>query len=204
MTNNYAKIVRTNLEKLYAAPPSNLADALPAEAEGKTFQFKAFGLPCRITPAGIFLGDAKKEDVFGILLSLYALWANEVDMVMEPFIGFKEVPDSMPYVGAFTTHTEQILIPAVASIKSARERIISTFDGRDASTGSPGDFALILNPLPKIALQYIFYEADEDFPAGVTCLYSHNAAAFMPVDGLADVGEYTSRRILELVQFSST
>lgn len=199
MTDNYAKIVRANLEKLYAALSPDLAAALPAEKEGKTFQFKAFGHPCRITPEGIFLGDTQKEDVFGILLSLYALWAKEVDMIVEPFIGFKEVPDSMPYVGAFTTHTEQILIPAVARIKAARENIISTFDGRDILEGSPGDFAFILNPLPKIALQYIFYEADDDFPAGVTCLYSHNAAAFMPVDGLADVGEYTSRRMLELV-----
>lgn len=199
MTDNYAKIVRSNLEKLYSDLPSHLANALPAHQEGKAFHFTAFAQPCRITPEGIFLGETKKEDVFGILLSLYALWAKESNSIIEPFIGFKEVPDSMPYVGAFTTHTEQILIPAVNRIKAAREKIVTAFDGRDASAGSPGDFAFILNPLPKIALQYIFYEADDDFPPGVTCLYSHNAAIFMPVDGLADVGEYTSRRILELV-----
>ncbi|MGD8834917.1 MAG: DUF3786 domain-containing protein [Desulfobacteraceae bacterium] len=45
----------------------------------------------------------------------------------------------------------------------------------------------------------MFYEADEDFPASVTCLYSHNANRFMPMDGLADVGEYTSRAVLEIV-----
>ena len=33
----------------------------------------------------------------------------------------------------------------------------------------------------------------------VTCLYSNNADAFMRVDGLADVGEYTSRRILQVI-----
>ena len=40
---------------------------------------------------------------------------------------------------------------------------------------------------------------DEDFPASVTCLYSANAHRFMPTDALADLGEYTSRRILELI-----
>ena len=140
-----------------------------------------------------------KEDVFGILLSLYALWANDAPCIAEPMIGFKELPDSMPYVGAFTTHTEQILIPAVSKIKAARHHLIECFGGRDVSENSPGDFAFVLTPLPKVSLQYIFYEPDEDFPAGVTCLYSHNAAAFMPVDGLADVGEYTSRTILELI-----
>ncbi|MGD9211875.1 MAG: DUF3786 domain-containing protein [Desulfobacteraceae bacterium] len=199
MTDNYAKIVRSNLTQLYADLPPNLASCLPAEQEGMTFHFKAFAQSCRITPQGIFFGEKLKEDVFGILLSLYALRAKDLDLILEPFIGFKEVPDSMPYVGAFATHTEQILIPMVNKIGTARDTIISAFDGQDVSTSSPGDFAFILKPLPKIALQFIFYEADEDFPAAVTCLFSHNAAAFMPVDGLADVGEYTSRRMLEMI-----
>ena len=54
-------------------------------------------------------------------------------------------------------------------------------------------------PLPKIALCYIFYEADDDFPALVTCLFSNNVNQFLPVDGLADVGEYISRKILNLI-----
>ena len=57
----------------------------------------------------------------------------------------------------------------------------------------------MVQPLPKIVLCYIFYAADEDFPASATCLYSHNAHRFMPVDGLADVAEYTSRVILTLL-----
>ena len=62
-----------------------------------------------------------------------------------------------------------------------------------------GDFSLIVYPLPKIALNYIFYRADDDFPATVTCLFSHNAAAFLPTDALADTGEYTSKKILEII-----
>ena len=49
-----------------------------------------------------------------------------------------------------------------------------------------GDFAFVVRPLPKIYLCYIFYEADQDFPPSVTCLYSANANRFMPMDGLAD------------------
>jgi len=42
---------------------------------------------------------------------------------------------------------------------------------------------------------YIFYEPDDDFAASVICLYSNNALLFLPVDGLADVGEYCSKKI---------
>jgi len=53
--------------------------------------------------------------------------------------------------------------------------------------------------LPKIALLLIFYLPDEDFPASATCLFSSNARSFMPLDGLADVAEYTSNALIGLV-----
>ncbi len=77
------------------------------------------------------------------------------------------------------------------------ERIRQTLKGEPAPAGTGGDQAFVVYPLPKIALCYILYESDEDFPASVTCLYSRNADQFMPIDGLADVGEYTSKKIIE-------
>ena len=106
----------------------------------------------------------------------------------------------MPYVGAFTTHTEQLLVPYVAKIKESIPIILKTLKGEKAPEGTGGDFSFVVYPLPKIALCYIFYEADEDFPPSVTCLYSNNAQLFLPVDGLADVGEYCSKTILTLIE----
>jgi hypothetical protein len=53
--------------------------------------------------------------------------------------------------------------------------------------------------LPKIALNFIFYRADDEFPASVTCLFSHNAASFLPTDALADTAEYTSKKMLDIL-----
>jgi len=49
--------------------------------------------------------------------------------------------------------------------------ITKTLKGEKAPAGTGRDFSFIVYPLPKIALCYIFYEADDDFPASVTCLY---------------------------------
>ena len=106
----------------------------------------------------------------------------------------------MPYVGAFTTHTEKPLVPQVHKIKESVQIVFETLKAEEAPDGTGGDFSFIVYPLPKIALCYIFYEADEDFPALVTCLYSNNANQFMTVDGLADVGEYCSKTILKMVE----
>ncbi len=200
MTDNYTKIVQDNLNKLYGNLPKDLAKNLPGEQYGERFVFDAFGEKCLVEPGGITLGDEESSSVFGILISLYALNACPDICVQTPLKAFKEFADSMPYVGAFATHTEQLLVPHVDQIKKSVRTITETLKGEGAPAGTGGDFSFIVYPLPKIALCYIFYEADEDFPASVTCLYSNNAQLFLPVDGLADVGEYCSKKIIELIQ----
>jgi hypothetical protein len=82
--------------------------------------------------------------------------------------------------------------------KTGTEKIKTALSGIDILSAVGGDFSFVVHPLPKIALCYIFYDADEDFPASVTCLFSNNAHLFLPVDGLADTGEYTSKKIIEI------
>jgi len=188
MTDNYAKIAQNNLDQLYKSLPENLSKNLPGSQDGKRFSFNAFGETCTITPDGISLENKNRSSVFDILISLYALNARPDNCELLPFKAFKEFPDSMPYVGAFTTHTEQLLVPHVEKIKARLDTIKEVLNGEHAPADTGGDFSVVLYPLPKIALCYIFYEPDEDFPASVTCLYSNNARLFLPVDGLADVG----------------
>jgi len=199
MTDNYATIVQNNLARLYGNLPADLANNLPSEQDGNRFVLNAFGEKCVIEPEKITLGETEHSSVFGILISLYALNACSDICVPTPLKSFKEFPGSMPYVGAFTTHTEKLLVPHVARIKESVPKIIEAFNGEKAPSGTGGDFSFLVYPLPKIALCYIFYEADDDFPASATCLFSNNANQFIPIDGLADVGEYTSKKIIRLI-----
>lgn len=199
MTDNYQKIVQNNLKKLYDLLPPDLTHRLPAVRNAGRFVFAAFGKTCVIAPDRITLDGENAASVLGILISLYALHAGTDICVPAPFRAFKEFPDSMPYAGAFTTHTEQVLVPHTGRIKNCLDKILAALNGETPPEGTAGDISFVVYPLPKIALCYIFYEADEEFPASVICLYSSNANRFMPIDGLADVGEYTSKAIIDLI-----
>ena len=200
MGDNYAKIVQDNLNKLFENLPKDLARALPATQNGDAFLFEAFGETCEIRSDGIFLGEVRQTGVIGILISLYALNAKPETCLIPPLKAFKDLPNSMPYAGAFVTHTQQILVHHVEDIEKSRGRIMEKLNGHKAPAGVEGDFSFVVFPLPKIALCYIFYEADDDFSASATCLFSNNALSFLSIDALADVGEYTSKKILHLVQ----
>lgn len=199
MQDNYALLVKANLDRLFSNLPPDLASNLPATRQDSRFTLRAFGETCTISPDGIRFDSGEAPSILGILISLYALNASAEICIEQPFRSFKEFPGSMPYVGAFTTHTELVLAPHATALKQNLDKIKQLLNGSDAPIATGGDFSFLVYPLPKIALCYIVYEADDDFPASVTCLYSNNAHRFLPMDGLADVGEYTSRTILSLM-----
>ncbi len=201
MTNNYHRLIKQNLATLFASLPNDLDQRISACRENDRFALNAFGRRCIISPDTItFIPEQPDTDaITGLLVSLYALNASDAPVCLTPLKAFKEFPNSMPYAGAFTTHTEQLLVEHVADIKTRIPAIMEVLNGQAAPAGTAGDFSFVVYPLPKIALCYIFYEADPDFPAGVTSLFSGNADQFMPIDGLADVGEYTSRRIIDIL-----
>lgn len=197
MATNHEKIIGENLLKLFSRLSPDLHRALGAERRGESLILHAFGQNCTIDHQKVTLSRSERVYPKALLISLYALHAKPEQLQLEPFKSFKDFPGTMPYHGAFSANSERVLVPYVPLIKERAEEIKTVFDGED---GHDGDFSFILYPLPKIALYDIFYLPDEDFPASVTSLFSANASSFMPLDGLADVAEYTSKEIIRLVK----
>lgn len=200
MGTHYEMLVRENLKKFFGELPEDAGEYLGATRKGDQFFLKAFGETCRIAPDGITLSGKPAVDPRGLLISLYANNASAEPLQINPLKSYKDFPDSMPYHGAFRANTETVLVPYVKRIQERQDRIRSAYHGSQSQTEVGGDFSLTICPLPKIALCYIFYLSDEDFPASSTCLFSSNALSFMPIGGLADVAEYTSRGIIQISQ----
>jgi hypothetical protein len=201
MATKYEKIIRENLTRAYSDGELKLAEALPARRQGRQLLFRAFGEECSLEPEAITFSGTVDPGPKGLIVSLYAAHCNPGPVTLEPFKAFKDLPGSMPYQGAFTANSEKVLVPHVPKIKEKGDTILHAFPCQNHLAGSAGDFSLLLYPLPKIALLFIFYLPDEDFPASATCLFSANALSFMPLDGLADVAEYTSKALIDMVHF---
>jgi hypothetical protein len=199
MENNHLKITKENLNKLFDCPMDSVARSIPAYFSGTYLEFHAFGKICQIYYDRLLLDGIEAKGALGIIISLYALNANPDLCIIEPLKAFKDFPNSMPYAGAFATHTQDILVPMADQIEKNIDLITKKFNGSKADSLAGGDFSFVVNPLPKIFLCYIFYRKDDEFPPSVTCLYSSNALNFIPIDALADVGEYTSKEILNII-----
>ena len=196
---NYQKLAMANLCHVWRAPPPDLADRLGGMPAAGGVNLQAFGRQWVIDRDGVRAVDGYTGSVEALLISIYARHGQAAPMQAEPFAAFKELPGSAPYAGAFARHAQQSLAPYVAAMAKRLDVLCAALDGVAADRAAAGDFAFTVRPLPKIALQYICYVADDEFPASVTCLFSRNAPVFMPTDALADVGEYTAKSIIHLL-----
>ena len=200
MSDQYLLIQMEHLKEAWLRGKETLEQALPARMENECFYFQAFGETCKLCQDDITLGGIPATGPEGILLSLYARQVCDEPAKIHPLQSFKELPNSGPYQGAFVARSEQILIPHVLSIEREKQAIAEHFSGELNPNAPSGDFAFTLYPLPRIPLYYIFYLPDEEFPAAVTCLFAADATSRLSVDGLADVAEYTGKRIIEMVK----
>ncbi len=199
MNETYREIQREYLQRAWARPATELERCIPANYDGECYYFDAFGEPCELHREGILLSAIETSGAEGVLIALYASRVTDVLVRLQPLKSFKEIPNSMPYRGAFTAHAERILVPYVTSIQREQQKILVSFGGHKNEDAPSGDFSFTLYPLPKVPLYYIFHLPDDEFPPAVTCLFSSNASDFLPADGLADVAEVTARRIIALV-----
>jgi hypothetical protein len=200
MTTNYEHIIRENLQEVFDHIPLQVEQCLAARRKDSVFLFTAFGEDCLLGPDEIMLSGQIERGPKGVVISLYARHAHPGPAELEPWRAFKDLPGSMPYQGAFRTYAERILIPYVPQIEKQGERIARAFGGAKNPAGVEADLSLLLYPFPKIALCYVFYMGDEEFPPSVSCLFSSNALSFMPLDGLADLAEYTSMEIIRQIE----
>lgn len=202
MNDQYLLIQMDHLKEAWLRGKKLLEQALPARQEGDCFYFQAFGETCELGPDVISLGGKPATGPEGILISLYARKVRDEPAITHPLQSFKELPNSGPYQAAFVARSEHVLVPHVLSIQRQKQVIAQYFSGKVNTDAPSGDFSFTLYPLPRIPLYYIFYLPDEEFPAAVTCLFAADATSRLSVDGLADVAEYTGKRIISLVRSS--
>ncbi|HEY9074481.1 MAG TPA: DUF3786 domain-containing protein [Desulfobaccales bacterium] len=199
MSQNYLKIRNDYLKQAWARSPAVLSACLPAEPAAAGLRFQAFGAKCLLSAEEITLAGTAATGPEGLLIALYASSVPDLPVDLNSLKSFKELPNSLPYRGAFAANAEQILVPQVTAIRQRQERLAAAFSGYINRDPVSGDLSFTLYPLPRVPLYYIFHLPDEEFPASVTCLFAANAPAFMPLDGLADVAEYTGKKINSLV-----
>jgi hypothetical protein len=97
-------------------------------------------------------------------------------------ISFKELPEGVAYNPTFY---KRAILPLLNKFGTSPDRLIAvaaTFGGVDAHQG---DAAVTFQPFPKVAITWVLWRGDEEFPAEGTILVDRGIPDYLPAEDIA-------------------
>ncbi|MDI6716663.1 MAG: DUF3786 domain-containing protein [Actinomycetota bacterium] len=113
------------------------------------------------------------------------------------WIDFRDLPNSLPYDGAFRANVESVLERNVSNIIARKNELIKKLDGYRVPLFSCSDFAVAFQVFPRVECLVILCEGDDEIGPGAKLLFSSKAPQFLSTESLAAIAEALTRRLVE-------
>jgi len=163
--------------------------------EGEKITIEFFSEPYRLRfPQIEFYSPSKKvvSLVTRILLLHYLIRANGNPLTGK-WVAYKDIPGGLLYAGVFARRvTEPLQRKFGKSAESFREAGME-------SGGEPveiGDASFVLHAFPRVPLQYVFWEGDDEFPPSVQLLFDASVDHYLTLEDIVVLGQVTAGRII--------
>ncbi len=169
-----------------------------AEPMSGSFQLEVWSRPIVLSFPGFQACDARSMQPispFTQALILYYFTTADGAPLAGKWIAFSELPGGRFYNQAFQGYTGGEL---ARHFKSDAQAFLAQAEkaGGIGLPQAPGDAAFLFQALPRMPLQVVFWQGDEDFPSSYQVLFDASAANYLPTDGCAILGSTLTGRII--------
>jgi hypothetical protein len=133
-------------------------------------------------PGTVTLGsEAEQVPIAERLLILhYLVTAGGMPPANEE-ISFKEIPEGMVYYPTFYKRAIRPLLTKFGESPAKLIPVAAKFGGVDAHQG---DAAVTVQAFPKVAITWVLWRGDEEFPAEGTILVDRNIKDYLPTEDI--------------------
>ena len=106
-------------------------------------------------------------------MNIYNLfWYSKADArFQDRWVPFRDVKDAGPFAPAFEKH---VLLPFARTFTGKTEQLLEAAKKLGADMVKQGDAGFILRCFDCIPIQYLFWDADEEFPAQGNILFDYS------------------------------
>jgi hypothetical protein len=170
----------------------------PEDSTNGSFQLEVWSRPIVLSFPTFLACDAKSMQPispFTQALILYYFTTADGAPIAGKWIAFSELPDGRFYNQAFQGYTGGEL---ARHFKSDSQAFLAQAEkaGGILLPQAPGDAAFRFQALPRMPLQVVYWQGDEDFPSSYQVLFDASAANYLPTDGCAILGSTLTGRII--------
>lgn len=186
-TGGYRRIVQDLVRDLakadMASAAANLGLALNEQGEAAV---PFLGHEYRVSPKGVRRWDGERfVESIGSVLAHYILKGTGGERAGR-FVTFSELAGPVFKEGSYSR--DALEFPLIKRFQGRVPELLAaaaSLGGRVGGESGLGSVSLIFQLLPKIPVQLIFYDRDDEFPARVTLLIDRNATQFLEFEFLA-------------------
>jgi len=165
--------------------------------EGEEISLSFFSEPYAIRFPRIDFWSQKQKTVslvVRVLLLHHLLHADGSPMTGK-WVSYKDIPGGLLYAGVFARRVTEPLVKKFGRSAKLFQEAGRRFGGETAGVG---DASFSLHALPRISLQYVLWEGDDEFPPSVQLLFDSSAAHYLPLEDIVVLGQITTGRLISL------
>jgi Domain of unknown function (DUF3786) len=116
-----------------------------------------------------------------------------------PFTGewaaYKDLAGGLLYASVFARRVTEPLIKRFGRSAKLLQQVGDRLGGRSARIG---DASFHLLAFPRIPLQYVLWEGDEEFPPSAQLLFDSSVDHYLPLEDIVVLGQITTGRLISL------
>lgn len=141
------------------------------------------------------LEDEKPVSI-GTRMDIYNLfwYSKETACFRNRWVPFRDVRDASPFASAFEKH---VLIPFAQTFAGRAELLQKAAESLGAVMIKHGDVGFILKCFACIPMQFLFWDADDEFPAQANILFDYGVTDYIHVESTVTLATAGVLRLAE-------
>jgi hypothetical protein len=198
---NYDKILDDLLASLRQTGASANAAFLGGVVRGDKAYVPLFGREWCVEDNG-FYKDGKRLDTIGsILMARYLLQGGAAQIAPQmngSWLPYRDLRDGAQFASYIKAHLEEPMARTFSGRPDVLRGRLEALGARPYGAEIRADLVLVVEPLPKVPVLCLFWDADDEFPASFQFLFDGAAQTYLDLECLAVELQYIFLKINEV------
>ena len=127
-----------------------------------------------------------------ILLLHYLLRADGTPLTGK-WVGYKDIPGGLLYASVFARRVTDPLVRKFGKSPKGFREIGAALGG---TMGDTGDTSFLIQAFPRLPMQYVLWEGDEEFSSSVQVLFDASVGHYLSLEDIVVLGQMATGRLL--------
>jgi len=124
---------------------------------------------------------------------LHYLITSDGSPLSGTWVGYKDIPGGLLYASVFG---RRVTDPLAKKFGRSAKSFLDIGTRLGGTPGGVGDASLAFQVLPRIPLQYVLWEGDDEFPPNVQLLFDASVDHHLTLEDIVVLGQMATRRLL--------